>query len=46
MKTEKMLLSQESSFAVEGDAVYIDLNCGDIYVNNEMIDEPYVSEKT
>lgn len=32
--------------AVEGDTVYIDFNSGDIYVNNEMIDEPYVSEKT
>lgn len=32
--------------AVEGDSVYIDFDSGDIYVNNEKIDEPYVSEKT
>lgn len=32
--------------AVEGDSVYIDFDSGDIYVNNEKIDEPYVTEKT
>lgn len=32
--------------ATEGDTVYIDFETGDIYVNGEVIDEPYIKEKT
>lgn len=32
--------------AVEGDTVYIDFERGDVYVNGEMIDEPYIMEPT
>lgn len=32
--------------ATEGDTVYIDFNTGDVYVNDEIIDEPYIKEKT
>ena len=30
--------------AVGGDTLYIDLDTGDVYVNGEVIDEPYISE--
>lgn len=32
--------------ATEGDTVYIDFNKGNVYVNDELIDEPYIKEKT
>lgn len=32
--------------ATEGDTIYIDFKTGDVYVNNEKIDEPYIKEKT
>ncbi len=32
--------------AVEGDTLYIDFERGDVYVNGEMIDEPYIKEPT
>lgn len=32
--------------AIEGDTVFIDFNTGDVYVNDEIIDEPYIAEKT
>lgn len=32
--------------ATEGDTVYIDFNNGDVYVNDELLDEPYIKEKT
>ncbi len=32
--------------ATEGDTVYIDFETGDVYVNDEIIDEPYINERT
>lgn len=32
--------------ATEGDTIYIDFKTGDVYVNDEKIDEPYIKEKT
>ncbi len=32
--------------ATEGDTVYIDFETGDVYVNDEIIEEDYISEKT
>lgn len=32
--------------ATEGDTVYIDFNNGDVYVNDELLEENYISEKT
>ncbi len=32
--------------ATEGDSVYIDFATGDVYVNDEIIDEPYINETT
>lgn len=32
--------------ATEGDSVYIDFNSGDVYVNDQLVDEPYIKEKT
>lgn len=32
--------------ATEGDTVYIDFETGDIYVNDQVIDEPYIKAKT
>ena len=32
--------------ATEGDTVYIDFNNGDVYVNNELLEEDYIKEKT
>ncbi len=32
--------------ATAGDTVYIDFRTGDVYVNDEIIDEPYIKEKT
>lgn len=32
--------------AVEGDTVYIDFETSKVYVNNEVIDEPYINEPT
>ncbi len=32
--------------AIEGDTVFIDFTTGDVYVNDEIIDEPYIAEKT
>ncbi len=32
--------------ATEGDTVYIDFENGDVYVNDELIDEPYIYEPT
>lgn len=32
--------------ATEGDTLYIDFSTGDVYVNDEIIDEPYIKEKT
>ncbi len=32
--------------ATEGDTLYIDFKTGEVYVNDELIDEPYISEPT
>ena len=32
--------------ATEGDTVYIDFQSGEVYVNDELLDEPYISEPT
>lgn len=32
--------------ATEGDTVYIDFENGDVYVNGQVIDEPYIKDKT
>ncbi len=32
--------------ATEGDTVYIDFMTGDVFVNGELIEEPYIKEKT
>jgi signal peptidase I len=32
--------------AVEGDTLFIDFTNGDVYVNDEIIDEPYIKEPT
>lgn len=32
--------------ATEGDTVYIDFVTGDVYVNDELLDEPYINEPT
>ncbi len=32
--------------ATAGDTVYIDFNTGDVYLNDKIIDEPYIKEKT
>ena len=32
--------------ATEGDTVYIDFRTGDVYVNDEIIDEPYIKAKS
>ncbi len=32
--------------ATEGDTLYIDFKTGDVYVNDEIIDEPYINEPT
>ncbi len=32
--------------AVEGDTLFIDFRTGDVYVNDEIIDEPYINEET
>lgn len=32
--------------ATEGDTVYVDFETGDVYVNDEIIDEPYINETT
>ena len=32
--------------ATEGDTVYIDFETGDVYVNDQVIDEPYIKAKT
>ncbi len=32
--------------ATEGDTVYIDFENGDVYVNGQIIDEPYIKDKT
>ena len=32
--------------ATEGDSVYIDFSNGDVYVNDVLIEEPYIKEKT
>ncbi len=32
--------------AIEGDTVYIDFKTGDVYVNDELIEEEYIKEKT
>ncbi len=32
--------------ATEGDSLYIDFSNGDVFVNDEKIDEPYIKEKT
>lgn len=32
--------------ATEGDTVYIDFESGDVYVNDELLDEPYIYEPT
>lgn len=32
--------------ATEGDTVYIDFSTGDVFVNDELIDEPYINEPT
>ena len=32
--------------ATEGDTVYIDFETGDVYVNDEIIDEPYINDRT
>ncbi len=32
--------------ATEGDTVFIDFETGDVYVNDELLNEPYISEKT
>ncbi len=32
--------------ATEGDTLYIDFSTGDVYVNGEIIDEPYIDEPT
>jgi len=32
--------------AVENDSIYIDFNTGDVFVNGELIDEPYIKDRT
>lgn len=32
--------------ATEGDTVYIDFETGDVFVNDKLLDEPYILEKT
>ncbi len=32
--------------ATEGDSIYIDFGTGNVFVNDELIDEPYIAEKT
>ncbi len=32
--------------ATEGDTLYIDFETGDVYVNDELLDEPYINAKT
>ncbi len=32
--------------ATEGDSVYIDFFTGDVFVNNQLMEEPYIKEKT
>ncbi len=32
--------------ATEGDTVYIDFETGDVYVNDQLLDEPYIKERT
>lgn len=32
--------------ATEGDTVYIDFEAGEVYVNDQLLDEPYISEPT
>lgn len=32
--------------ATEGDTVYIDFSTGDVFVNGELLEEPYIKEKT
>ncbi len=32
--------------ATEGDTLYIDFETGDVYVNDKIIDEPYIKDKT
>lgn len=32
--------------ATEGDSLYIDFRTGDVYVNDQLIEEPYIKEKT
>lgn len=32
--------------ATEGDSVYIDFDTGEVYVNDQLIDEPYIKDKT
>jgi signal peptidase I len=32
--------------ATEGDTIYIDFSKGEVYVNDELIEEPYISEST
>ncbi len=32
--------------ATEGDTLYIDFETGDVYVNDELVEEPYIKEKT
>ena len=32
--------------ATEGDSVYIDFDTGDVYVNDQLVDEPYIKDKT
>jgi signal peptidase I len=32
--------------ATEGDTVYIDFSSGDVYINDKIIDEPYIKEPT
>ena len=32
--------------ATEGDTIYIDFETGEVFVNDELIDEPYISEPT
>ena len=32
--------------AAEGDSIYIDFSNGDVFINDEKLDEPYIKEKT
>ncbi len=43
---EKEVFWVKRVVAIEGDTLYIDFNTGDVYVNGEIVDEPYINEPT